>query len=141
MDPTELVAWARDAASRGEDLFQLLAIDATSSESEIRRAFRRKALTAHPDKTGDAYDPAVYERLERARDALINPASREAYDNGMRAILQKKMALDQMSDRRRRLVEDLQQREAAAANSKRAKTNAMASNPELDAMAARGRAK
>ncbi|KAK4455878.1 DnaJ subfamily C member 17 [Podospora aff. communis PSN243] len=136
----DLVAWARDAASKGDDLFTLLAIDATASESDIRRAFRRKALQLHPDKAGDAYDPALYERIERARDALISPEARKAYDDGMRAVLQKRAQLDQMSARRRRLVEELEQREEAA---KRAKTEVGKAqpDPERDAMLARGRAK
>lgn len=140
---TDLVTWARDAAAKGDDLFTLLSIDATASESEIRSAYRRKALGAHPDKAGDAYDPALFERLGFARDALINPEARKAYDDGMRAILQKRAQLDQMSTRRRRLVEELEQREEAA---KRVKTEAHRAergkpDPERDAMLARGRAK
>ncbi|KAK4115183.1 hypothetical protein N656DRAFT_486286 [Canariomyces notabilis] len=139
MPEQDLVEYARDAASRGDDLFALLATDATASEADIRRAFRRKALTAHPDKAGDAYDPALYERLERARDVLLTPAAREAYDNGMRAALRKKMELEQMSLKRRQLVEDLERREEMA---KRAKTmSTQTPDPERAAMAARGRAK
>ncbi|KAL2259174.1 hypothetical protein VTK26DRAFT_7239 [Humicola hyalothermophila] len=140
MAEDDLVKYARDAASRGDDLFALLATDATASEADIRRAFRRKALTAHPDKAGDAFDPALYERLERARDVLLNPAAREAYDSGMRAVLQKKMQMEQMSLKRRQLVEDLERREEEA---KRAKTapGPQAQDAELAAMAARGRAK
>lgn len=142
MAEQDLIDYARDAAGRGDDLFALLATDATASEADIRRAFRRKALTAHPDKAGDAYDPALYERLERARDVLLHPAAREAYDSGMRAALQRKMQLEQMSLKRRQLVEDLERREAEA---KRARTAAGARMPddgaERAAMAARGRAK
>ncbi|KXX75174.1 DnaJ subfamily C member 17 [Madurella mycetomatis] len=139
MAEQDLINYARDAASRGDDLFALLATDATASEADIRRAFRRKALTAHPDKAGDAYDPELYERLERARDVLLTPEAREAYDNGMRAVLQKKLQLEQMSLKRRQLVEDLERREEEA---KRAKTTS-AQMPDLEraAMAARGRAK
>ncbi|AEO69492.1 a2710008-6f4f-4e4e-ac1a-a3f749e2d085 [Thermothielavioides terrestris] len=140
MADKDLIAYARDAASRGDDLFALLATDATASESDIRRAFRRKALTAHPDKAGDAYDPALYERLERARDVLLNPEAREAYDSGMRAVLQKKAQLEQMTLKRRQLVEELERREEEA---KRAKTDAgpRAYDAERAAMVARGRAK
>lgn len=139
MAEQDLINYARDAASRGDDLFALLATDATASEADIRRAFRRKALTAHPDKAGDAYDPELYERLEHARDVLLTPEAREAYDNGMRAVLQKKLQLEQMSLKRRQLVEDLERREEEA---KRAKTTS-AQMPDLEraAMAARGRAK
>ncbi|KAJ4292229.1 hypothetical protein N0V88_005860 [Collariella sp. IMI 366227] len=108
MNDQELIIYARDAASRGDDLFA----------SDIRRAFRRKALTAHPDKAGDAYDPALYERLERARDVLLHAGAREAYDAGMRAVLQKKMQLEQMGQKRRQLVEDLERREAEAKRAK-----------------------
>lgn len=140
MADQDLISYARDAASRGDDLFALLATDATASESDIRRAFRRKALTAHPDKAGDAYDPALYERLERARDVLLTPEAREAYDSGMRAVLQKKMQLEQMTQKRRQMVEELERREEEA---KRAKTDAgpRTYDAERAAMAARGRAK
>ncbi|KAK0711513.1 hypothetical protein B0H67DRAFT_585567 [Lasiosphaeris hirsuta] len=139
---TDLVAYARDAAAKGDDLFLLLSTDATASESDVRRAFKRKALTAHPDKAGDAYDPALYERLERARDVLCNPAAREAYNSGMSAIRQKKLQLDQMSERRRKLVEDLERREQAAKRAKMGKgQDQVQRDPEREAMAARGRAK
>ncbi|KAK4106873.1 hypothetical protein N658DRAFT_415317 [Parathielavia hyrcaniae] len=141
MPDQDLVAYARDAAGRGVDLFALLGTDATASESDIRRAFRRKALTAHPDKAGDAYDPALYEGLERARDVLVDPAAREAYDGCVRAALQKKMQLDQMSEKRRRLVEDLERREEEAKRAKHGDPRPKAPDPERAAMAARGRAK
>ncbi|KAH6627726.1 hypothetical protein F5144DRAFT_282352 [Chaetomium tenue] len=141
MSDQDLITYARDAANCGDDLFALLATDATASESDIRRAFRRKALTTHPDKAGDAYDPALYERLERARDVLVSPEARKAYDNGMRAILQKKLQREQMSDKRRRLVEDLERREAEAKRVKTGETQPQPHDAERRAMAARGRAK
>ena len=33
--------------------YELLGADSTASESEIRRAFRKKAIKEHPDKGGD----------------------------------------------------------------------------------------
>jgi DnaJ family protein C protein 17 len=141
MADQDLIAYARDAASRGDDLFALLGTDATASESEIRRAFRRKALTAHPDKAGDAYDPALYERIERARDVLTTPEAREAYDAGMRAVLQKKMQMNQMSDKCRRMAEDLERREAEARAAKRPKQPDPAQEARRRDMAARGWAK
>ncbi|KAK4241666.1 DnaJ subfamily C member 17 [Achaetomium macrosporum] len=139
MADQDLITYARDAASRGEDLFALLATDATASESEIRSAFRRKALTAHPDKTGDAFDQALYERLQRARDVLLNPAAREAYDNGMRAVLRKKLELERSSATRRRFLEDLERREEEAKRA-RQPPGPPAYDPEREARIARGRA-
>ncbi|KAK4143633.1 uncharacterized protein C8A04DRAFT_37250 [Dichotomopilus funicola] len=144
MADQDLLTYAQDAASRGDDLFSILGTDATASSSDIRRAFRRKALTAHPDKAGDAYDPQLYERLERARDVLTTAEARAVYDNGMRALLQKRVEREQMSEKRRRLVEDLERREAEAAKRVRMEGGAVgpeAQDMERRAMAARGRAK
>ncbi|KAH6624382.1 hypothetical protein B0J18DRAFT_428094 [Chaetomium sp. MPI-SDFR-AT-0129] len=143
MADQDLLTYAQDAASRGDDLFTILGTDATASESDIRRAFRRKALTAHPDKAGDAYDPQLYERLERARDVLTTPEARAVYDNGMRALLQKRVEREQMSEKRRRLVEDLERREAEAAKRVRMQGAVVPEVQDMErrAMAARGRAK
>ncbi|KAK3985530.1 hypothetical protein QBC44DRAFT_334965 [Cladorrhinum sp. PSN332] len=121
MAEPDLIAFAKASGSAGDDLFSLLSIDATASEQDIRRAFRKKALTAHPDKAGDNYDPALYEKLEKARDVLTNKEAREVYESGMKAILQKRKEREMMSEKRRRLVEDLEQREREAENSKKMK--------------------
>jgi DnaJ homolog subfamily C member 17 len=137
MEP-DLPTFARDAAACGNDLYTLLEIDALASESDIRRAFRKKALTAHPDKTGDAYDPIYYRRLERTRDVLLDTDARKLYDDGMRAVHEKRQRLGQMDARRRRLVEVLEAAENAA---KRAKQQPKADerDPEREAMVAKGR--
>ena len=121
LDSAELVQYARDSASRGDDLFALLGVDATTPKDDIHRAWRRAGLKYHPDKAGADYDPAKYESFERARDVLCDPAAREAYDNAVRAALQKKRRVDEMSADRRRFVEELERAEREA---KRQKTEA-----------------
>lgn len=138
MEP-DLPTFARDAAACGSDLYTLLEIDALASESDIRRAFRKKALTAHPDKTGDAYDPVYYRRLERTRDVLLDADARKLYDDGMRAVHEKRHRLSQMDARRRRLVEELEAAENAAKRAKQQKPQAEERDPEREAMAAKGR--
>ncbi|KAK4166812.1 hypothetical protein QBC43DRAFT_313377 [Cladorrhinum sp. PSN259] len=143
-DP-DLIAFAKAAGSAGDDLFSLLSVDATASEQDIRRAFRKKALTAHPDKAGDKYDPALYEKLEKARDVLMNKEAREAYEAGMKAILQKRKQLEMMGEKRRRLVEDLEAREREAENQKKMKMTAGQNDAEEERwrreMVERGRRK
>ncbi|KAK4466756.1 hypothetical protein QBC42DRAFT_293253 [Cladorrhinum samala] len=121
-DP-DLLQFARDSASSGVDLFAMLSLDplsaATATESEIRSAYRKKALTAHPDKTGDKYDPVLYENLGKARDVLLSAEARAIYEGGMRAALQRKQQLDMMGAKRRRLVTELEEREKEAENSKK----------------------
>ncbi|KAK3345767.1 hypothetical protein B0H65DRAFT_549443 [Neurospora tetraspora] len=51
-------------------------------------------------------------------NVLLHAEARSAYDNGMRAILQKKATLDAMTARRRKLVEELHEREEAAKRQK-----------------------
>ncbi|KAH8909571.1 hypothetical protein BR93DRAFT_924558 [Coniochaeta sp. PMI_546] len=119
LDSTELVQYARDAATRGDDLYALLNVDATTPKEDIHRAWRRAGLKYHPDKAGANYDAAKYESFERARDVLVDPAAREAYDNGLKAVLQKRKRVEEMSSDRRRFVEELERAEREA---KRAKT-------------------
>jgi DnaJ family protein C protein 17 len=119
LDSTELVQYARDAATRGDDLYALLSVDATTPKEDIHRAWRRAGLKYHPDKAGANYDAAKYESFERARDVLVDPAAREAYDHGLKAVLQKRKRVEEMSGERRRFVEEL---ERAERDAKRAKT-------------------
>lgn len=119
LDSTELVQYARDAATRGDDLYALLNVDATTPKEDIHRAWRRAGLKYHPDKAGANYDAAKYESFERARDVLVDPAAREAYDNGLKAVLQKRKRVEEMTGERRRFVEELERAEREA---KRAKT-------------------
>lgn len=116
---TELVQYARDAATRGDDLYALLNVDATTPKEDIHRAWRRAGLKYHPDKAGANYDAAKYESFERARDVLVDAAAREAYDNGLKAVLHKRKRVEEMTGERRRFVEELERAEREA---KRAKT-------------------
>ena len=72
-----------DSANRVRDLdlYSLLNIRPDASHEEIRRAYRRGALDCHPDKHPDDVQAAKrFVLLTQARDVLLNPAAREAYD-------------------------------------------------------------
>lgn len=63
------------------DLYAVLEVPSTASAEEIRRAYRRGALTCHPDTNPN--DQKAAERfllLTQARDVLLDLAAREAYD-------------------------------------------------------------
>lgn len=139
LDSAELVQYARDSASRGDDLFALLGVDATTPKDDIHRAWRRAGLKYHPDKAGDSYDPAKYESFERARDVLCDPAAREAYDGGLRAALQKKRRVEEMSTDRRRFVEELERAEREAKRPKTWETDGGLSQAERNRVAEAGR--
>ena len=58
-------------------LYELLGVPKTASTDEIKRAFKKKALKAHPDKGGDL---ELFKELNLANEVLSNPEKREIYD-------------------------------------------------------------
>jgi DnaJ family protein C protein 17 len=51
---------------RGDDLYALLGVDATTPAEDIHRAWKRATLRSHPDRAGIHYDAGKYELLRRA---------------------------------------------------------------------------
>lgn len=107
-DKAEIVAFARESAKAGVDLYDLLGVDGSTSRDDIHRAWRRKGLKYHPDKAGANYDPTLYERFARARDVLVDDEARKVYDAGRAAAAQRRLQSDQMSTERRRFKDELE---------------------------------
>lgn len=59
------------------DLYATLGVDRTADKAEMRRAYRRKAKSAHPDAGGSA---AAFHRLKTALSVLSDDARRQRYD-------------------------------------------------------------
>jgi curved DNA-binding protein CbpA len=62
------------------DLYALLGVERTATPAAINAAWKRKAKLAHPDRTGG--DAGAMAALNRARDVLLDPVTRERYDLG-----------------------------------------------------------
>lgn len=62
------------------DLYEVLGVDKTATDEEIKKAFRRKARKLHPDvnKAPDAEDQ--FKELSEAYDVLSDPNKRAQYD-------------------------------------------------------------
>ena len=76
------------------DLYARLGVPSDASDEVIRKAYRRLALTHHPDKGGDTES---FKRCAEAYAVLTDPARRRAYDvTGDAALVDLEVDLDAM---------------------------------------------
>lgn len=59
------------------DLYEVLGVERAADVKAIRRAYRKKAKSAHPDAGGSQ---AEFEAIKRAHDVLTDPERRKKYD-------------------------------------------------------------
>jgi len=57
--------------------YDLLDVSPNVSESELKKAYRKKALKVHPDKGGD---PELFKEITHAYEVLADPQKRDTYD-------------------------------------------------------------
>lgn len=63
------------------DYYEILGVDKTASEAEIKSAFRKQAKTCHPDlHPGDKEAEARFKELNEAAEILTDPDKRAKYD-------------------------------------------------------------
>lgn len=63
------------------DFYSVLGVEKNATESDIKRAYRKKAHEYHPDKNpGDKASEAKFKEVQEAYDVLSNPQKRSQYD-------------------------------------------------------------
>jgi len=60
------------------DHYKILGVGKTSSADDIKKAYRKLALTNHPDKGGDS---KKFQEISHSYDVLSDPVKRKTYDN------------------------------------------------------------
>ncbi|XP_060616520.1 dnaJ homolog subfamily C member 17 [Anolis sagrei] len=97
------------------DLYALLGVGEKAADKEIKKAYRQKALTCHPDKHPDNPKAAeLFHQLSQALALLTDAAARAAYDKVRKAKKQAAERTQKLDDRRKKVKLDLEAREREA---------------------------
>ena len=102
-------------ATSSVDFYELLSIEPTASDTEIRRAYRKTSLKYHPDKVGASPENLEkFHLLQIANDVLADPAIRALYDQSREARERRKRENALLEGRRKQMKDDLERRESGA---------------------------
>uniref|UniRef100_A0A3Q3GAV0 DnaJ homolog subfamily C member 17 n=1 Tax=Kryptolebias marmoratus TaxID=37003 RepID=A0A3Q3GAV0_KRYMA len=97
------------------DLYGLLGVESVATTKEIKKAYRQKALTCHPDKNPDNPKAAeLFHQLSQALEVLTDAAARAAYDKICAAKKQAEERNRKLDDKRKKIKLDLEARERRA---------------------------
>lgn len=100
-----------------DEAYDLLGVEEEATEKEIQAAFRKGSLRVHPDRNPD--DPQAaekFDQLTRAKDLLLDPARRAEFDRKRQAKRDLEERFEREDDKRKKMRQDLEGREAAAAS-------------------------
>nr|KAF6391794.1 DnaJ heat shock protein family (Hsp40) member C17 [Pipistrellus kuhlii] len=86
------------------DLYALLGIEEKAADKEVKKAYRQKALSCHPDKNPDNPRAAeLFHQLSQALEVLTDAAARAAYDKVRKAKKQAAERTQKLDERRKRV--------------------------------------
>uniref|UniRef100_A0A672LGE9 DnaJ homolog subfamily C member 17 n=1 Tax=Sinocyclocheilus grahami TaxID=75366 RepID=A0A672LGE9_SINGR len=86
------------------DLYALLGIEWTATEKQIKKAYRQKALSCHPDKNPDNPKAAeLFHQLSQALEVLTDAAAKAAYDKIRAAKKQAEERNRKLDDKRKKI--------------------------------------
>ena len=104
------------------DPYRLLGLEQSATESDINKAFRKLSLQLHPDKQSGkpererASIAKRFHDINQAKAFLLDPTKRQPYDvqrgSRQRRQQQDKQRETNLSDRRRKMKQELAEREA-----------------------------
>ena len=110
----EIIALLKDLKTN--DLYEFFSVTPVSSDKDITRAYKKKALQHHPDKNPD--DPRAsetFQKIAKAYEILSDPAAKAAYDKWVRAKQASLRRAQELSGKRKKLKEELELQEQLSA--------------------------
>ncbi|XP_065111306.1 dnaJ homolog subfamily C member 17 [Paramisgurnus dabryanus] len=101
------------------DLYALLGVESVATQKQIKKAYRQRALSCHPDKNPDNPKAAeLFHQLSQALEVLTDAAARAAYDKICAAKKQAEERNRKLDDKRKKIKLDLETREKEAETQK-----------------------
>lgn len=121
------------------DVYEILEIEPSSTAADIKKAYRKKALQCHPDKNPD--DPEAgkkFHQLSKILEILTDEAARAAYDKVLKGRKEAILRHKELDGKRRKLKEDLEERERQAGVGKKGKSEAEKLKEEIERLRKEG---
>ncbi|KAG9024336.1 hypothetical protein FS837_005414, partial [Tulasnella sp. UAMH 9824] len=92
--------------------YELLEIEPTVTEAEIKKAYRQKSLKVHPDRHPNNPQAAQkFHELNTAYELLLDPTRRTALDTKLNAQQAKKLRFAAYDNKRKAMMEELEKSE------------------------------
>ncbi|CAJ0764567.1 11491_t:CDS:10 [Entrophospora sp. SA101] len=108
--------------SSGEfiDYYEILGVNYNSTEIEINKAYRKKAITYHPDKNLNNVETATktFHTITKAYNILTDPKQKLEYDLKFKARIATKKRFESLDGKRKAMREELEEAEKSAKQQK-----------------------
>jgi curved DNA-binding protein CbpA len=112
-----------------EDWYGILGATIESTEKEIKKCYRKKALLYHPDKNRNNPEAgALFAKVQLAYEFLQDESKKKAYDATLRAKLERQLHLQKQDIEVQKMRAELERKEKEAAEA-RAQGNAAPKRP------------
>ncbi|KAG8944107.1 hypothetical protein FRC03_002173 [Tulasnella sp. 419] len=115
------------ADTQEQNAYELLEIEITATEPEIKKAYRQKSLKVHPDRHPNNPDAAhKFHLLNSAYELLLDPIKKTALDNKIKADQARKLRFAGLNNKRKAMLEELERSEQEFKKAKVAEREAKA---------------
>ncbi|KAI0052196.1 DnaJ-domain-containing protein [Auriscalpium vulgare] len=104
---------SNSAAEAELNSYELLDVGIEATEGEIRTAYRQRSRKVHPDRNrSDPEAGRKFHELNQAYELLLDPLRRLALDAKIRVVQARKQRYEKYDNKRKHMLEELEQREA-----------------------------